>query len=197
MSKIDGFSSGFRIVPIPHLARSGRWRVEDMRSRPWPRLLWFTRGQGRITIEGVTRGYGPNNAVFLPAGTMSGFETGPQVFGSVIDMPADFSGPLPDRPVHLRIRDAAQQGEFNAHLEAFQREITTDQPGRVEALGAYATLMMIWLRRMADAGAGDNVRDDAGRRLANRYAALVEREFSAARTVADFARALGVTPTHL
>jgi len=197
MPDIARRTSGFRIVPIPHLARSGRWRLEDMSSQPHPRLLWFTRGQGRITIAGVTRGFGPHNAVFLPPGTMHGFETGPNVFGSVIDLPEDFAGPMPARALHLRIRDALAQAEFNAHLEAFQREITTDQTGRTAALGAYATLMMIWAMRMAEAGAGDALRDDAARRLANRYAAMVEAEFSAEKTVADFARALGVTPTHL
>jgi AraC-like DNA-binding protein len=183
MPDIERLKAGYRIVPIPHLARTGRWRIEDTRSRPNVRIIWFTRGQGRITVQGVTRGFGPNNAVVLPAGTMHGFEMGPQVFGSIIDFPEDFAGPVPARPLHLRIREVSQQADFNAHLEAFQREINADQPGRTEALAAYATLMMIWAKRMAEAGAGDAVRDDATRRLANRYAALVEREFSAEKTV--------------
>ncbi|MGB3314183.1 MAG: hypothetical protein WBB85_07205, partial [Albidovulum sp.] len=58
-------ASKLRIVPIPRLAAGGRWRVEAMRSLSEPMLLWFTKGQGRITIAGSTRGYTANNAVFI------------------------------------------------------------------------------------------------------------------------------------
>jgi len=44
-----------RLVAIPRLAAGGKWRVEAMRSLSEPCLLWFTKGQGRITISGVTR----------------------------------------------------------------------------------------------------------------------------------------------
>jgi hypothetical protein len=46
-----------RLMAIPRLAAGGRWRVEAMRSLSEPMLLWFTKGQGRITVAGVTRGY--------------------------------------------------------------------------------------------------------------------------------------------
>lgn len=168
-----------------------------MRSYSHARLIWFTRGQGRITISGVTRGYGPNNAVFLPPSTMHGFELGPQVFGTVLDFPADFDGPLPTEPVHLRVRDAFHQAEFASHLEAFQRELLGDRSGRQAALDAYARLMLIWLERQRDLGAADDVPVDATRRLANRYAKMIEKDYSATKTVSDYAAELGVTPTHL
>ena len=60
--------SHLRLVAIPRLAAGGRWRVEAMRSLSEPCLLWFTKGQGRITIAGVTRGYTAHNAIFIPAG---------------------------------------------------------------------------------------------------------------------------------
>ena len=188
---------GYRTTPIPHLARGGRWRVESMRSYSHARLIWFTRGQGRITIAGVTRGYGPNNAVFLPAGTMHGFEIHSQVFGTVLDLPADYSGYLPSDPTHLRVRDAMHQGEFNSYLESFQREISRKDIKSKEALEAYASLMMIWIDRQIARGATDAVPDDASNRLANRYADLVERNLSAGKSVSEFAEELGVTPTHL
>jgi hypothetical protein len=64
----------FRMTSLARMAQGGKWRVEAMRSYSRPFLLWFTRGQGRITVNGVTRGYGPHNAVFIPAGTMHGFD---------------------------------------------------------------------------------------------------------------------------
>ena len=188
---------GYATQPIPHLARQGRWRVEAMRSYSHARLIWFTRGQGRITVSGVTRGYGPNNAVFLPAGTMHGFELSAQVFGTLIDFPKDYAGPLPTTPIHLRIRDNHHQSEFVAHLEAFQRELNSDRIGRAAAVEAYARLMVIWIERQVELGAGDPVRETAAKKLANRFASLVESNLDASKTVSDFAKELGVTPTHL
>ena len=52
-----------RLVAIPRLAAGGRWRVEAMRAYSEPLMLWFTKGQGRVTISGVTRGYTAHNAI--------------------------------------------------------------------------------------------------------------------------------------
>ena len=71
---------GFRVVPLGRLAQGGRWRTEAMRGYPNPVLMWFTRGQGRFTMAGVTRGFGAHNAFFLPPGTMHGFEVTAQVY---------------------------------------------------------------------------------------------------------------------
>ena len=73
-----------RLVPIPLLATGGRWRVEAMRSIAEPLFLWFTHGQGRITVSGRTRDYAAHDAIFIPAGVMHGFEVGPQVFGTAV-----------------------------------------------------------------------------------------------------------------
>jgi AraC family transcriptional regulator, transcriptional activator of pobA len=77
-------ASQLRLVAVPRLAAGGRWRVEAMRSLSEPCFLWFTKGQGRITISGVTRGYTAHNAIFIPPGVMHGFEAGPQVFGTAV-----------------------------------------------------------------------------------------------------------------
>ena len=97
--------STLRLVAIPRLAAGGRWRVEAMRSLSEPCLLWFTKGQGRITISGVTRGYTAHNAVFIPAGVMHGFEAGSQVFGTAVFFGRDPKVALPKVPLHLRIRE--------------------------------------------------------------------------------------------
>ena len=80
---------GYRITPLQQLAKGGRWRTEAMRSYSQPVLYWFTRGQGRITVQGATYGYGPHNAVLLPANTMHGFDTLGQVAGSAVFLRPD------------------------------------------------------------------------------------------------------------
>lgn len=115
--------SQLRITAIPRLAAGGRWRVEAMRAISEPMFLWFTKGQGRITIAGVTRGYTAHNAVFIPAGVMHGFEVGPQVFGTAVFFGRETTVTLPSTPQHLRIREVHAQQELNMILDSMQREM--------------------------------------------------------------------------
>jgi AraC-like DNA-binding protein len=189
--------SGFRIVPLQRLAHGGRWRTEAMRSYSCALLLWFTRGQGRITVAGVTRGFGAHNAVFLPAGTMFGFEMTGQVFGNAVFFPQGTALPLPDVPHHLRFREASEQAELNLLIDNIQREVERDLPVASRAVEHHAGLLSVWLERQILSQETPEARDSAARRLSAAYAALVEKDFRAGRTVAEFAAELGVTPTHL
>lgn len=189
--------SRLRIVAIPRLAAGGRWRVEAMRSLGEPLLLWFTRGQGRVTVGGVTRGYGAHNAIFIPAGVMHGFEVGAQSFGTAIFFGPDSTAALPRDPQHLRIREAAPQAELSGLIDNIQREIDSTRPGHDRAADLHLGLLCVWLERQSALAAEEAGRPDSARRLARAYADLLEREFRSGQGVADFARALGVTPTHL
>jgi AraC-like DNA-binding protein len=189
--------SQLRLVPIPRLAAGGRWRVEAMRSLSEPCLLWFTKGQGRIIVQGTTRGYTAHNAVFLPPGTMHGFEVGQGVFGTAVFFGRGSDVTLPALPHHLRIRDAQAQTEMNITLDMIQRELDSTAPGAKRAARHHLGLLGVWLERQIAREADEAPRPDAAHRLVARYAALVEREFRSDMRVADYAAALGVTPTHL
>lgn len=193
--------SDLRLVPLARLTAGGRWRIEAMRSLREPLLLWFTQGQGRITIAGNTRGYGTHNAIFIPAGTMHGFETTSRVQGTAVFFGREHGLALPDAPLHLRVRETAPQKELIAVLDNIQRELDSQRPGARRAAQHHLGLLGVWLeRQIARNGeeAGTNgPRPAAAQRLAARYAALLERDFRSDMGVADFAAALGVTPTHL
>lgn len=191
-------TSPFRLVAIPRLSAGGRWRVEAMRSLSEPCLLWFTKGQGRITISGVTRGYTAHNAIFIPAGVMHGFEAGPQVFGTAVFFGRDTAILLPKSPQHLRIREVHAQQEVNILLDSILREIESDTPAHDRASEHYLGLLGVWLeRQVRKSDPAEAPRPDATRRLVTRYTALLERNFRTGMGVSDFAAALGVTPTHL
>lgn len=190
-------TSELRLVPINRLAQGGRWRVEAMRSYSADLLLWFTRGQGRITVGGVTRGYGPHNVVFVPAGTMHAFHISNQVFGTAVFFPVNHDLHLPHAPLHLRIRDAMAQGEITSVLEQMNREAEQDRPGRGRALIHQAGLLGVWLERQQNVNEDALAPTDASRRLARRFSALVEQEFQTPMSVSDYAEKLGVTSTHL
>ncbi len=201
MSQSDQLPSPFRIIPLARLATGGRWRTEAMRSYGAPVLYWFTRGQGRITIAGQTAGYGPHNVIFIPAGCMHGFEMSSQVHGQIVVFPAGSEDriDLPGAPLHLRLREAEQHLEMNRLLENLQTELDAGAPESDTALLCHAGLLSVWLRRQL--GQSDDQAEAAPRssaaRLAAAFTALVEEEFHSGRSVRDYARELGVTPTHL
>lgn len=185
-----------RLVPVSRLVQGGKWRVEAMRAYSEPLLIWFTRGQGRITVGGVTRGYGAHNAIFIPAGMMHGFEVGPQTSGTALFFGADHGLDLPEDPIHLRIREVGPQAELSGIIENIVREQDSDKPGKDRATRHHLGLLSVWLERHQDAS--DEVPSkDAARRLARAYADVLERGFRSGKGVQDFARELGVTPTHL
>jgi len=186
-----------RMTPIPRLAQGGRWRVEAMRSYSSNLLLWFTRGQGRITVAGTTNGYGAHNAIFIPSGVMHGFEVSTQVFGTAVFIPSDLGFPLPVIPIHMRIRDSGPQAEITGILDNLQRELDGALPERVRATHHHTGLLSVWLRRQSLLHEVGSKTPDAGQRLATRFTEMIEAEYHSGMNVAQYADALGVTPTHL
>ncbi|NBZ87883.1 AraC family transcriptional regulator [Stagnihabitans tardus] len=186
----------FRLVAIPRLAAGGRWRVEAMRTLSEACFLWFTKGQGRITIAGQTRGYTAHNGIFIPAGVMHGFEVGPQVFGTAVFFGKEPELDLPADPLHLRIREVHAQQELNVTLDAIQRELDADTPGHDKAARAHLGLLAVWIERQA-AKSGETLKPDGARKLVARFTKLMEERFRSGAGVGDLAAELGVTATHL
>lgn len=200
MTLIPDTPSSLRLTPISRLAAGGRWRVEAMRSLREPVLLWFTQGQGRITIAGTTRGYGPNQAIFIPPGVMHGFEMAARVQGTAIFFGRKHGLDLPAAPTTLRPRDPASQKELIGIIEAIQRELESRRDNAQKAAQFHLGLLAVWMERQQERERAITPfapRPQAGQRLVARYAALLERDFRSNRAVADYAEALGVTPTHL
>lgn len=192
--------SSLRIQAISRLVQGGRWRVEAMRSLREPVLFWFTQGQGRITVAGTTRGYAPNQAAFIPAGVMHGFEVAPRVQGTAVFFGREHGLDLPLQPVFLRPRDPIAQKEIVGLLENIQRELETPRPAAMKAAQHHLGLLAVWIDRQVERERAHEPlpgRPLAAQRLVARYAALLERDLDSRRTVADFAAALGVTATHL
>ncbi|SPF80376.1 helix-turn-helix domain-containing protein [Pseudoprimorskyibacter insulae] len=192
--------------PIPNLpVRSatlaqlcdGGWRTRLNHSRDDHLVIWITRGQGVVTVDGVRRGVGAHNALYLPAGTLLSLEFGPQTLGLVVLATCDDTGSLPSETLHLRVRDSMAQAELTSEIEAMQREQVQQRPLMEEALAARLAPIGVWLRRQDLAGASDAPPKTAARRLVRHYARLVASDFRDTLTMAHFAERLEVTPTHL
>lgn len=189
--------SPLRISTLPRLAAQGRWRVEAMRSLSDACILNFTKGMGRITVAGVTRGYSAGTFVYIPAGVMHGFEVGPQVLGTALFVAPSAAVHLPASPQHIRLRDVTAQQELTMMLDMAARELDGATPAGQRAALHYVGLLSVWLERQADALGENAARPDAAHRLVTRFAQAIERDFRTGAGVAEFAANLGVTPTHL
>ncbi len=177
--------------------QASRWRTEAMRSHDTGRLIHITKGQGRITVAGLTGGYGPNNLIFIPPHTMYGIEVGPTVFGQILTLPSDQLQEY-DAPFHLRLLDVVVQKELQNLFEAIERELKPS--GDQRAALCYMGLLSIFVERQCraqQANANDERRRSAAARLVARYTRLIAQDFRHDRSVADYAAALHVTPTHL
>ena len=105
---------------------------------------------------------------------------------------------LPEEPVHLRLTEADQHIELNRLIEAIQHELENGGTTASDrALMSHAGLLSVWLERQLQTHEVEEQKEDATTRLAAAFTALVEKEFHSAKTVRDYAAALGVTPTHL
>lgn len=194
---MQGMSQPIRILTLAQWSDGAAWRWELQHSLDTHALIWTTRGQGLSIIEGRRRGVGVHNAIALPAKTLFSFDLGKQVFGLMTLIPPGSPVLMPDEPQHLRIRDAQAQTELTAILEALQREQNSARDFADEAMVAQAHLLTVWLRRAMIAEEEEARKPTAAENLLRAFSALVERDFQTGKPMAEYARILGVTPTHL
>ncbi len=189
-------SQPIRVSTIATLSRGATWRMELQHSYDTDMILWITRGQGRAVLQGVRRGIGTHNLIWIPAGVVLSMDLGKQGSGIAVEIPAGSGLGFPADLMHLRVRDVHAQMELTAHFDVMAREIREARAFTDEALRAEAMLVSVWLRRQLLVTAPDT-RDTAAERLTRAYAALMGRDYHRGRSMADMAQDLGVTPTHL
>lgn len=196
----DEFKNRLSLSTIGHNTGQGRWRTEAMRSHASPRLILINKGQGRITVAGLTSGYGPNNLIFIPAGVMYGFEAGPMVFGQILAIPPAMASEWPEDSAHLRLKDVLAQKEVASIFDALERELNSHKTGHARAAHYHLGLLAVYFGRQIDARPADPADErtrTASARLVAAFTDLIERDFRQPIGVAGYARVLGVTPTHL
>ncbi len=177
--------------------RAAPWKYTLLHDREEDMLLWITRGQGRVTINGVRRGISVNSALFLPSGTLFSIDMQSGTQALFVQSPAGLTPHLPAAAQLLRVRDSLAQAELTGTIDAMNRELARNRPLLQEALGAHVGLIAVWLQRQVQAGAADTGPDTAAQRLVRRYAQAVARDFRTPQPMAHYAEALDVTPTHL
>jgi AraC-like DNA-binding protein len=189
-------SRKYSVLSLGKLRMQEPWRLELLHSQARHRLYWITRGQGRVTVNCITRGYGPNTAVFIPAGTQLALELSSQTQGLELCLPPMAELALPQTSFHMRISNIEAQASLTSHLEKIERELAAQAPAMDRALTGYGLLISAWMARELSRQEGAVLRERT-HRLAELFAEAVEAQFRSGRGVADYAEALSVTPTHL
>ncbi len=189
-------SDVYSVTSLAQMRTRADWRHATLHSRDHSQLFWFTRGQGRFTIGAVTRGYGPNTAVFVPSGTVLSYDLSPQVQGVALRLPDDPQLDLPKEPFHIRVSNVDAQTKFSGYVDMIERELADSAPARQRSLTAWGLLISVWIERQLANQDGRILREKT-HVLAENYARLLERDFRNGLGVAEYAEELGVTPTHL
>jgi len=189
-------SPAYSVVSLGKLRMREPWRLELLHGRSSHRLYWITRGQGRITVNGITRGYGPNTAVFVPADRQMALELPAQLQGIELSLPQEADLGVPADPFHLRISDIEAQASLTSHLEKIEREVAARAPAMDRALLGYGLLVSAWMTRELSRQEGAILREKS-HRLVERFTEVMEQQFRSGLGVADYAGQLQVTPTHL
>jgi len=177
-----------------------RWKTECLHSHSTPRLLIITKGQGRVTVAGLTSGYGPNKSSHHEVGRIYSYEISPTVFGYMLTIPSAMAGDWPEEPVHMRLRDVIAQKELISHVDSLERELKSDKEGHNRAALYLLGILSVFIeRQLTDHPPKDTMARAAttSARLVAAYTDLVERDFASGKGVSNYAASLGVTPTHL
>ena len=185
------------ISTLAQLTGPQEWRLSLAHDRPEHLIIWITRGQGRLLLNGTRRGVGTHNAILVPARTLFALDLGRQGMGQVALIPDGTDVRLPETPRQLRLRDVAAINEVNILFEAAQREAAQNRPLAQDALDAHVALISVWIRRQIALPDNLPVAMDAAARLTAAFCEGIVANYAQAMTMADHARTLGVTPTHL
>lgn len=177
-----------------------RSRIHDYRIAPHRheqlfQLLEVSGGEGSVTLDGTPFALGPGSLVIVPALTVHGYRFSPDIEGRVVTMlerdVASLGVSLPEAQCI-----PAQPNTLSA-LAGLLAE--ADQPGAGHdlAMRAYLTLLLVSLDRSAARAGRESGPADRSEHHARAFRSLVDRNFRQSRRVADYAREVGISQTHL
>lgn len=194
---MDAKHSDIRTLNLAQLSQGEEWRVKLLHGRPYHLLIWLTRGQGLMLLDGMRRGLGAHNAVFIPSDSLFSLDLGRQCALQAIAFPDATPLRLPQQPLLLRIRQVQDQSELTALLDITNREELARRPLYHDAVEANAALVSVWLRRQTLLEEHAPERRDAAQRLSNAFCMALAAQYRSGAGMAEYAAQLGVTPTHL
>ncbi|MBT8156039.1 AraC family transcriptional regulator [Epibacterium ulvae] len=188
--------SEIEVTTLSQLSPVGAWQVELCHDRAQDLVIWLTRGQGRVLLDGKRHGFGPHNLFYIPAGALWSLDLGRQCIGSCLFLPRNSMSGADQSAFFLRVNDSQEQAYINFMIERLQREQREQRDNWPDAMKALSQVLLIEIERTA-VQQNKKTRATAAQRLSRAYCERVARMFGDGATMSDHADALDVTPTHL
>ncbi|WP_256330383.1 helix-turn-helix domain-containing protein [Variovorax sp. YR216] len=182
------------------------WELASHRHSRLHQLLLLRTGRGMAWLEAGSMALGRHTLVNIPVGDVHAFSFSPGTQGWVLSLPDELLAQQLANEPRLRqtlARAAAipLKGDFATGLISLFSSLWAaygedDIPGRSLVLLGLGTAVL-GLAGKALAEASEPVGGSASSRVLRNFEALLEKKFASAWRVRDYAKALGVTPTHL
>lgn len=177
------------------------WELQPHRHARLHQLLLLTRGGGQAHLEGRAVALRARSLVNVPVGSVHAFRFEPDTQGWVVTLAAEMFQEALSQAADLRRALApAVVCRGDAPVATLMARIAREHDGRAYGRaqvlrGLCAALLGEVARRVAAGSAQPPSAVDHP--LLHRFETLVEAHFLAHWRVADYARALAITPTHL
>ena len=177
------------------------WELAPHRHDRLHQLLLMRSGGGMARLDHDELALAPPSLVNVPIGTVHAFAFEPGTQGWVITLADVVLDELLARDPEVR-RALARPwvGQADAAVDELMsrlaQEYALPSPARALVLRGLGATLLGWAARLAarDAPAAENLAES---RLLRRFESLLETHFGDHWRVADYARELAVTPTHL
>ncbi len=184
---------------IAGLIKAQKWGLDAHSHSHAHQFFWINKGTGRVQIDGSPRGFGPNTVIFIPAGTVHGFEFNPSSAGWVatISKTSPIPVALPEAPVQFPLVLREDQAAITSICDEINREQLSSASGKQLALACQAGLLSVWLVRHLEKIEEAEAAASPGKRLMRRFVHLLEDKYATLHSVSTYAENLKVTPTHL
>jgi AraC family transcriptional activator of pobA len=176
------------------------WTIRAHRHRNLFQVLLIERGGGEATLDGRVVQLKPMQIVNVPVGHVHGFRFVPDTQGWVLTIAAEILDEALLASEGLRgalSRSAVIRGtpQIRTTMKQIFAEHAARDFGRAHVLRALSAAMIGLVARALTGESGGNGTAESG--LFRRFEALLEQHHLERWSVADYAGALSITPTHL
>lgn len=176
------------------------WTLAVHRHARLHQVLLIERGGGEATLDGRVAPLKPMQIVNVPVGHVHGFRFVPGTQGWVLTIAGEILDEALLAAEGLRgvlSRSAVVRGtpQIRATMKQIFAEHAARDFGRAHVLRALSAAMIGLVARALTSESGSSGNSESS--LFRRFEALLEQHHLERRTVADYANALAITPTHL
>ncbi|MCO7613079.1 helix-turn-helix domain-containing protein [Pseudomonas chlororaphis] len=191
--------------PISQRSREHHWEIKPHRHADLCQLLFISRGQAQLQVEGQQRLLDEPLVQVLPPLSVHGFRFSEDIEGFVVTLAAPLVSHL-QAQLGASASALAKSGSYpagedahylNVQFAALQNEYQGRQPAREMLMHALVSTIVVWVGRRALQCSSASQRPQRAREYFNGFIQLVEAHYREHLKVEDMAQKLGISVSHL